>query len=153
MDDERMWVVKVSLAVLGASYAFFIAAPPLFGFPLDQNAGEVTRVLQIITPVFIAYLSAGAAYLFAPQIQTGEVNINPERRRLMRLLIRGPVFIACGGLILTSFAFWYSNRHAGPPGTGMSLDQFCWSITALLGIMASSTGLIVAKIFPAEITN
>ena len=152
MDAERFWVVKASLLALAVSFAFYIVAPTILHFPLDTNAGETTRMLQIIVPVFVAYLSAAAAFLF---VQQTAPNLAPQqslngRAQLLRLLTRGPVFVTSGGWVLVTAAFWYSNRQANEPGQGMSLDQYCWFVSSLLGIMASTTGLIVAKIFPGE---
>jgi hypothetical protein len=149
MDEERIWIVRVSLFVLAGCFAFFITAPVLLGFPLDAAKGEVTRVLQIVTPVFVAYLAAATAFLFVPEEQRRVAPIgDANQRHMFRLLTRGPVIIASGGLALASGVFWFSNRHSGPPGSGMSLDQYCWYISALLAVMATTTGIIVGKIFP-----
>jgi hypothetical protein len=150
MDAERFWVVRASLIALAVCFGFYIVAPTVLRFPLDTNSGETTRILQIIVPVFVAYLSAAAAFLFVqrqPPSQLAQVNNNTK---LLRLLTRGPVYLTSAGWILATAAFWYSNRQGGPPGMGMSLDQYCWFVSSLLGVLASTTGLIVAKIFPGE---
>jgi hypothetical protein len=99
MDHERIWIVRASLIILAGCFGFFISSPPLLGFPLDASKGEVTRVLQIITPVFVAYLAAATAFLFVPvEPQRGPTVSNSAQLQMLRLLTRGPVLLATGGL-------------------------------------------------------
>ncbi len=148
MQQERIWIVYASLGILAAAFAFFIVAPAVLGFPLDGNAGEVTRVLQIVVPVFLAYLSAATAFLFSPPQQ--DVALAAERQKLLRVLTRGPVFVAGGGIVLVTGVFWFSNRSGGDVATGMSLDSYCWFLTALVGLLAATTGITVGSIFPGS---
>lgn len=148
MDAERLWILKASFAVLGVTFVFFVIARPMLSFPMLYD--EIVRVLQIIVPVFGGYIGIGAAYVSQvnrPAAATAAAP-NPHERDILRLLLRAPVYGAAVGMVVLIGAFWWSNRHDAAPGGGMSIDNFCWFLALLMGVLAASTSLIVTRLFP-----
>src|SRR5712691_4390032 len=111
MQQERIWIVKASLGVTAAVLLFFISAPGLLGFPLDYD--QSIRITQIITPVFVGYIGLATAFLFG--VPNEKLELPVQDQALMRLLLRGPVYMMGGGLIVVVATFWYTNRRGGPP--------------------------------------
>jgi hypothetical protein len=143
LDLERIWAIKASLTIILASIVLLFCAPAI-GYPLDFD--QSIRLLQIIIPVFSGYLGLAAASIFGNAID--EVKLPRRRLKLLRILLRGPIYVSATGLAFIAIVFGMTNRQGALPGTGMTIDQLAWSITALLGILASTTGLIVSKLFP-----
>jgi hypothetical protein len=144
MEAERIWITRASLLVVALALFFYLAAPVLFGFPIALD--EVARIVQIVLPVFVGYLSAAAAFLTASGSRQSR-NANIADEKLLRIVVRGPVYLVSVGLAIVTAVFWYSNRKGAPPGTGMSLDQYCWSLSALLAILTVSTSVVVGRLF------
>ena len=152
MDSDRIWIIKASLGLLGASFAFFVLARPIFGFPMLYE--EVVRVLQIIFPVFVGYLGIAAAYVSQKDSNPTAAELSVPR--LARLLLRGPIYLVAVCMLVLISAFWISNLPSAAqanPGGGMSLDNFCWFLSLLLGLLAASSGLIITRLFPTSTTE
>jgi hypothetical protein len=147
MDLDRAWIIKASLAQLGASFAFFILARPIFGFPMVYE--EVIRVLQIIFPVFVGYLGIAAAYV-SQQPDAVPIDTNSAAPKFSQLLLRGPIYLVGMCSIVLIASFWVSNLPSAKSGGGMSLDNFCWFLSLLMGLLAASSGLVVTRLFPAN---
>jgi hypothetical protein len=141
----RRWLVSASLLVCSFAFLFFLIAPA-FNYPLTWE--QATRVIEIILPVFLGYLGTAARYLFRQHaVETHELVYD---RYLMGLLVRSPIviFVLAGSAVC--FSFGYSNRPSAPAGSGMSVDSLCWAFTALLGMLAVTTGAAVAFLFPIK---
>jgi hypothetical protein len=112
---------------------------------------EVIRVLQIIFPVFIGYLSLAAAHV-SRGISPGRLATRDSEfasRQITQLVLRGPIYVVGLCLIVLTAAFWISNIPSARPGNGMSLDNFCWFLSLLMGLLAASSALIIARLFPS----
>jgi len=145
LDAERIWVVKASLLLAGATFAFFVAAPGLLKYPLDFD--QSIRILQIVLPVFVGYLGLATAFVFQNTVRSTNVYSNSS---LIRLLLRGPIYVYSLGIVVVISVFWQTNLPGGAPASGMTIDQLAWLVSALVGLLAATTGLIVTKIFPTD---
>jgi len=148
MDANRLWVIKASLLILGISFIFFVIARPAFNFPMLYD--ETIRVLQIIFPVFVGYLGIGAAYLTQPTDTaraTADQPFQKHQEAVARLLLRGPIYLIAFCTLALVAAFWLSNVPSARPGAGMSIDNFCWFLSLLMGLLAASSGLVVTRLF------
>jgi hypothetical protein len=149
MDADRIWIIKASIVLLGLSFAFFVVGRPLFGFPMLYD--EVIRVLQLIFPVFLGYLGLGASYVTGQKNAMREPDYGSRAdTKLARLMLRAPIYLVSGGLGVLIIAFWTSNLPHATAGAGMSLDSFCWFLSAILGVLAASSGLLVTRLFDGQ---
>jgi hypothetical protein len=97
--------------------------------------------------VFFGYLGSVALYLFIPTVKG---NVEPPGRQpveLLGLMVKGPVVVFLTGMVGIGFAFGYSNRASAPPGSGMSVDQMAASIAGILGLLTTTTAVVVAYLF------
>jgi hypothetical protein len=138
-NEARRWLVLFTLFFTGANFIFFLLGPA-FGYPLEQN--EAIRMLEIVLPVFLGYLGAATRYLFESGKKTIAISANPE---LLAILVRGPAILFVVVSIASLIAFGYSNRGSG---TGMTPDTLAAMITGNLGLLAVTTNVIIAKLFP-----
>ena len=148
MDANRVWIIKASLVILGTSFIFFVIARPAFDFPMLYD--ETIRVLQIIFPVFVGYLGIGAAYLTQRSDAASAVADQPFQKKqddIARLLLRGPIYLIAFCTLALVAGFWLSNVPSARPGAGMSIDNFCWFLSLLMGLLAASSGLVVTRLF------
>jgi hypothetical protein len=146
VDEERLWVIRASLLIVAGSMAFFLIAPGFLGFPLRPE--ETVRVVQMIIPVFSAYLATGAAFLLSRTVPEGVAQFDPQ---LLKIILRGPIYVTVFGLALATAAFWHTNRPSGIVGQGMSLDHYCWWLALLLGLLSVTTSVVVTKLFPSDL--
>jgi hypothetical protein len=144
MDRERNWFIRVNLTTLCAMLFFFILAP-ITGFPVTFN--EAWRIIQMILPMLLSFVAA-AAIFFVSSRSSNLPEPPANVTSIARVMIRGPLYIAIFGCILATSVFWYSNRHTAPAGSGFSLEQYCWWISAFLSILSVTTGIVVARLFP-----
>ena len=140
-NEARKWLVLYTLAITGAHFIFFLLAPAL-GYPLEQS--ESMRMLEIVLPVFLGYLGAATQFLFRSRSGARQAAAN---RELLGILVRGPALLF--GLVsaATLFVFGYANRVGG---NGMTPDTLAAVITANLSLLAVTTNVIVANLFPAS---
>ena len=93
MQSERMWLITVDLIITGCVILFFLVAP-LFRYPLTYD--EAYGVMQIVFPIFVGYLATAVAFVVRP---AAEQTVSPERRAILRMLVRGPLFLFAIGII------------------------------------------------------
>jgi hypothetical protein len=140
LDQARAWIIKASLILTGSYLAFLIAAPA-FRYPLSYS--ESIRLIEIITPVFFAYLGSATYSLFGPP--RNEVRLrNPA---LLSLLVKGPLFLFGGVGAVAFVAFGVSNRPPAIIGSGMGLDTLSGILTITLGLLTVTTNVIVQYLF------
>lgn len=140
MSKEGYWIIRTSLILMAITIVFFVMAPPVLNYPL--TFAQATRVLQIIVPVFIGYVA------IATRSATNSSSLETEATPLLRLLSRGPLYVFALAMLVIVGSFWYSNRPGSlPPGSGMSVDQLCWVVTFLMGLLSATTATIVGRAF------
>lgn len=146
MEAERIWIIKAIFILIVGFLLLFVAAPIFFGYPLDHQ--QRMRLIQLILPVFIGYLSSAIKYKFSNK--TNKLKLNKSNDPAIRLLIKGSVYLFAFGMLLFWIEFWYTNRPNSPLGTGITIDQLVWYITVMLVLLTGTTGHIVASLFPGE---
>jgi hypothetical protein len=144
MQSERVWLPGADLTLTGCIILFFVVSPA-FGYPLTYD--ESYQVMQIVFPVFVGYLATAVAFVVRP---VAEQQIDQQRLSVLRLLIRGPIFLFAGGILIVWLVFGYSNSGYALAGTGMTLKVFTNLHTALLAILAATTGGLIAFLFPSK---
>lgn len=144
MQSERLWLIVADLAITGCIIVFFLVAP-VFGYPLTYE--ESYQVMQIVFPVFVGYLATAVAFVVRP---AAEQTLTPERAKVLRLLLRGPLIIFVVGVVIVWIVFGISNSRYGAPGAGMTLKVFSNLHTGLLSILAATTGGLIAFLFPSK---
>jgi hypothetical protein len=148
-EAARSWLIKISLFITGANFAFFLIAPAI-GYPLTFE--QSMRLQEINLPVFLGYLGSAAHFIFRSSART-ESNPSLRSNSLVALLVKGPVIIfgvATGSAII---AFGFTNRSGAQPGSGMSTDVLAAVLSAALGILAVTTSVAVSYLFSAERRN
>ena len=143
-DSARMWITAASLSATGVFFLFFASAPAL-GYPLTFD--QSFRLLQILLPVFRGYLGSATMFL----VKTSGAKHDPGssvQGPLFGLLIRWPIIIFSIILIAILGVFGYSNRAAATAGTGMSIDTLSAAFSAMLGLLAATTGALLGVVFP-----
>lgn len=141
-QHAREWLLLASLVVTGALFVFLLLAHP-FGYPLTFHKALPT--LQAVTPVFLGYLGAGAHFVFRPQQPIATVAA--DQRRLLRVLVMGPVYLFAFAVIATLIAFGWSNRSGLADGSGMTIEEFGIAITMALAFLTTVTSVVVAYLF------
>jgi hypothetical protein len=144
MQSERLWLLSADLVLTGAVIVFFVVAP-VFGYPLTYD--ESYQVMQIVFPVFVGYLATAVAFVVRP---VADQQIDENRRKVLRILIRGPVVLFSVGIVIVWIVFGVSNSRFGIAGAGMTLRVFSNLHTALLAILAATTGGLIAFLFPSK---
>jgi hypothetical protein len=141
-DSARKWMILSSLAITGLQMLFLTVAPA-FGFPLvyPQNLG----LLEIISPVFLGYLGSATNFVFANPRSVVRV-----QTQFLGYLAVGPILIYALVVIAAFAAFGYSNRVGAPIGSGMSRDDLATALSAALGLLAVTTGVIISNLFVAS---
>ena len=140
LDNARSWIIKASLAISGLHIAFLVIAPAA-GYPLTYP--EALRLIEIVIPVFFAYLGSATHFLFKPAANRAPV----ESPTLLALMVRGPLLVFGGVSAIALVAFGISNRPPTARGNGMELDTLAAFISAGLGLLAVSTNVIVQYLF------
>ena len=141
IDEARKWLILSSLIITGVQIIFLFSAPA-FNFPL--NYPKNLDLLQIISPVFLGYLGSASHFIFqnpAPPV--------PVQNQFLGLLVKGPIAIYAIAIIAAFASFGYSNRVGAPIGSGMSVDNLATALSAALGILAVTTGVITSYLFVA----
>ncbi|MFW6023328.1 MAG: hypothetical protein ACOC9O_01160 [Myxococcota bacterium] len=140
--EARMWLVKASLGITAATLVFFISAPAM-EYPLEYR--QSFRVMQIVLPVFLGYLGSASQFLFRRSRSEGVV----RSHAMLGLLVKGPILIFALALVAALVAFGYTNRRAAPIGQGMSVDELALAMSLIVGLLAATTGVLMARLFPA----
>jgi hypothetical protein len=137
----RLWLVNVSLVVIGAEFVFFLLGP-LLGYPL--TFAQSLRLLEIITPTFFGYLGSAAHFLFKSDPLA---KMRPGSSGLLGVLVRGPVilFVLITGVTLV--AFGVSNRVTASAGSGMDIDTLALCFASALSLLAVTTTVLVGYLF------
>lgn len=144
MQTERLWLLTADLGLTGFIIAFFVIAPA-FGYPLTYD--ESYQVMQIVFPIFVGYLATAVVFVVRP---VADQEIDAQRLSILRLLIRGPIFVFAIGVVIVWIAFGYSNSRYVTPGLGMTLKVFSNLHAALLALLAATTGGLIAFLFPSK---
>jgi H+/gluconate symporter-like permease len=139
----RKFIISASLVSTAATFAFLIVAKPL-GFPIDWP--QVTRIVEIVLPVFLGYLGTASHFLFRNAGVEDHVQLG-EKEALLGTLVKGPIWVFSALIVVVFFSFGYSNRQDAPRNSGMSVDTLAWSITVCLGILTASTSVAVNFLF------
>ena len=149
VENARTWLILASLLITGGCFLFFILAP-VFSYPISSD--QSVRILQIIIPVFIGYL--GSATYFVFNNQTSSENLTFQGNSLqVKLLIKGPVYLFCVGLVAILIVFWKGNSANASPGDGMAIDGLATWVAVLLSILTVTTNVIVAYLFSKGSSN
>lgn len=146
LDNARAWLIKTSLILSGLHIAFLILAPAA-GYPLTFS--ESLRLIEIVIPVFFAYLGSATHFLFKPAANRVQV----ESPALLGLMVRGPLLVFGGVSTVALVAFGLSNRPPTPRGHGMGLDTLSAIIAVGLSLLAVSTNVIVQYLFATSEEN
>ena len=141
-NAARTWLVIASLSIVLVAFLFFFLAPEL-GYPLERP--DATRMVQIIVPVFAAYLGSATRFLFSPDVALRQ--LDEHRRSLLGLLVRGPVIVFGIAWVALIVAFGISHASYAPAGQGMSVDDLASSTVLILSLLALTTNGIVAYLF------
>ena len=137
----RIWLIKWSIAITGALFLFFAAAPAI-RYPLKYE--DAFDILKIIVPLFVGYLSSGARYVVGQPNDEGD-QLAPNHE-LLTVLLKWPIWIFCACSIVLLSAFGYSNsgRFTGDGMTPKTLSLF---VSALLSVLAATTSMISVQLF------
>lgn len=141
-QQAREWLLLASLLATGALFLFLLTAHA-FGYPLAFHKALPT--LQAVTPVFLGYAGSAAHFVFRPKRPT--VSVAAAQRRLLRLLVKGPVYLFAIGIASALGVFGWSNRPGLADGSGMTLEDLGIAITAALAFLTAVTSVVVAYLF------
>lgn len=144
VQQAREWIVQVSLAATGALMLFFLLTP-IHGFPVEFE--EALRLMGTVVPVFVGYVGSAIHRLFAGQSHT--VALEGNHAKMLNLLVKGPLILYGVGMAALIASFWYSNRSTAEVG-GMSIDGLALGVTALVSLLAGTTGAVVMYLFAME---
>lgn len=145
VDEARKWLITGSLLITGVQMVFLVVCPA-FGYPLEWPKN--LDLLQIISPVFLGYLGSASHFIFmapAPVVTADN--------RYLGLLIKGPLTIYTVVVLAAIVAFGYSNRVGAPIGANMSVDNLTNTLSAALGVLAVTTGVISSYLFAVNTTQ
>ena len=146
LTAERKWLIIASLGATALTFLFFILAPA-FGYPLTYE--DAFGVVQIIVPVFTGYLGTAAQFAFANP-GNADPAMNANVKPLVRLMVRGPVFVFLFIIVAVVIAFGVTNGEDAAPGSGMSVGLLSTVTTAGLALLAVTTNAAVAYLFVAQ---
>ncbi len=149
IDQAREWVVKVSLGVPTVLF-FVVVLGDFLGYPLHWRGGDVLRILEIVVPVFFAYIGTAARFAFRGHAldASGAARKSTDLPNLAQLLIRWPLVLSILMIAVSLVGFGVSNRAAAPPGTGWSVDTLAGAIAIAMLLLGGSTSVAVSYLFP-----
>jgi hypothetical protein len=139
----QIFIVVSSLALTGTLLLFYILSPSL-GYPLEFD--QAIRLTQINTPIFLGFLGSATQFLFTGD-RTRARLIDEQLEPLLKILVVGPIAVFAVATIACLFAFGVSNGKSAAPGQGMSIDSLSVLLTAILGLLAVTTSVIVSYLF------
>jgi hypothetical protein len=142
VDEARTWLIKASLIATGSQMVFLILAPT-FGFPLAWPKN--LDIIQIITPVFLGYLGAATHFIFI--VPTPAVTVNNQ---YLGVILKGAIYIYAAVVISAFVAFGWTNRVGAPIGSNVTVDNLTNALSAALGVLAVTTGIMSAYLFAVE---
>jgi len=144
VEGARKWLILASLLVTVTVFVFFLIAPVTgFPFTFDQSL----RLLEIVLPVFLAYLSSAASFVFSSSSAVDDLVFRRAKSSLVSLLIKGPIMVFAVAMAAIIFAFGFSNRPAAPAGSGISINQLAAGISIILGMLVVTTNVAVNYLF------
>lgn len=146
LDVERRWLIVASLGVTIATFAFFLLAPEM-GYPIYDP--DHYSIIRLIVPVFMGYLGLATQFVFGDR-EPSHVRVSKERMKLIRLMVRGPIYSFVFVMILVVIAFGLSNRPGSASGDGMKPTELASIVTALLALLAGTTNAAAAYLFKTE---
>ena len=138
----REWLLLASLTVTGVLFLFLLTAHT-FGFPLTFHKALPT--LQAVTPVFLGYAGSAAHFVFRPKLPVA--SIGAAQRRLLKILVVGPIYIFAITVTAALGVFGWSNRAGLADGSGMTLEDLGIAVTCALAFLTAVTGVVVAYLF------
>jgi hypothetical protein len=148
-NNARRWLIISSLIITAALLIFFIIAPTS-GYPIRYD--QAIRLLEIVLPVFLGYLGSAARFIFPANSKTRSKE-NSDLHPLANIMVRGPVIVFSLAAVSALTAFGLSNRRDAAPGTGMDIDTLAGILSLALGLLAVTTNVAFAYLFPASNTE
>jgi hypothetical protein len=139
----QIFIVVSSLVLTGSLLLFYIMSP-ILGYPLEFD--QAIRLIQINTPIFLGFLGSATQFLFTGD-KTRARLIDEHLQPLLRILVVGPIAVFAVATIACLVAFGVSNRQSAAAGQGMSVDSLSVLLTAILGLLAVTTSVIVSYLF------
>lgn len=146
LDAERRWLIMASLGVTIATFAFFLLAPEL-GYPIYDP--DHYAIIRLVVPVFMGYLGLATQYVFGDR-EPSNTRVSKERMKLIRLMVRGPIYAFVVIMVVVIVAFGLSNRPGIASGDGMKPTELASIVTALLALLAATTNAAAAYLFKTE---
>lgn len=118
----------------------------MFGYPLEP--GDARRLIEIIVPVFAAYLGSATRFLMNADVRIRA--FDRHRAELLGWLVRGPIVVFGIALSTLLIAFGASHRASARPGTGMPVDDLAGYVVLILSLLAITTNAITAYLFEGQ---
>lgn len=147
LERARLWIVQVSLGIV-AIYVTFFAVSPFIGFPLETH--HATRMIQLLFPVFFGYIGSAYRRLVRRQSLSFVKSESNLSLSMLRLLVRGPIFVFITISISGLAVYLFSNRINALPGEGMTTDQLFLLFSVALCVLTVSTNFIISYLFDME---
>lgn len=144
-NSARVWLVAASLGIILATFVFFFVGP-ILGYPLEFE--DARRMIEIIIPVFAAYLGSATRFLFNKDVRIR--SFDKQRESLLGLLVKGPIIVFGVALAALLIAFGASHRIAARPGTGIAVDDLAGSMVLILSLLAVTTTAVTAYLFEGQ---
>lgn len=141
IEQARLWLVKASLILTASLICFFLAAPML-GYPLEFS--QSLRLAEIVVPPFLAYIGSAAQFVVRRRVP----HKDEELSALHDLIVRGPVLLVAFLIAGTMLAFAWSNSARAEGVGGLSLDALSLILCFLIGVLAATTNVVAAYLFP-----
>lgn len=119
---------------------------PLWGLRLDYEKGQQFQLIQMITPLFISYISTAVTYA-----TLGRSFPEPrgQRGRILRAVTFGSFALFMIGMIAATGMYYVSARGYLLYGH-LDFDHYNAAVTGLLAFLAAVTSAISTFIFAVE---
>jgi hypothetical protein len=101
------------------------------------------RILEILCPVFAAYLGSAGRSIGKSPIDTAEEFSDPS---LGALIVKGPFWLFSVCSVALIVAFWMSNSSS-EVREGMSIDTFAGAFALILAFLTGTTHFVVEHLF------
>lgn len=140
-NGAREYLVLSSLVITGVQSLFLVVAPAI-GFPLRYP--DNMHMLEIISPVFLGYLGSATHFIFSGNTMHES---SKKSNDLLGYIVVGPIVIY-GIVTIGAFsAFGFLNRSGSAIGSGMLPENLATALSASLGVLAVTTGIITSRLF------
>jgi hypothetical protein len=146
--QARKAIIIYSLIITGGLIIFLIMAQPL-GMQFDFGQNQNLRLIDVVLPTFIGYLTSAAHFLFNDQ--RGR-DIRVQNEDLLKIMIHGPFIIFAVAVICLFYAHQWSNQvqpSADPRIDHMDFGTLSRYLSILLGLLAATVTIISANLFGA----